>query len=181
MSTSGGTPAYVKPAAGRLYMLGGNAALSGAAPTAGSMRLYPILNPYAVAFTALGVNVTTAGDVASTLTPVFYDVDAFGNPRSLIITGPALSGGAIAQVNGAQAGTIPAGQLWAGALCLSPATVPTVTSLSKSDHDARGPWAPTDNATGATVLAFQSGLAAPPAGYGGTYISGSAPLIFVTT
>lgn len=181
MRTSGGTGGFVKPAAGRLYMISGESAVAAAAATAGVLRLYAIANPFAVAFTALGVNVTAAGAAGSTLTPVFYDVDASGNPRNPVVTGPALDTSVIAQVNGAQAGVIPAGNLWVGTLCLSAGAGPTVTSVSKSDHDPRGPWSPTDNAAGAAVLAAQSGLAAVPTPFAGLYNSGFAPVVYVTT
>jgi len=180
MSNSGRTGGYVKPATGRQYILGGQDQLAGAAPTAGSLRLYAVQVPITTAYQQLGVNVTAAGAAGSTIQPAVYDVDAFGNPRNLILSGSALDTSAIAIPSAGPAGTLPAGWLWVGGLCLSAGAVPTVTSVAKSDHDPRGPFAPTDNAAGGTVLAFQNGLAALPAQFAGTYVSGSAPVLFVT-
>lgn len=181
MSTSGKATGYLRPASGRLYMLGGESPKAPAAPTAGSLRMYPIFLPFAVTYTALGFNVTAAGLAGCTLVPAVYSLDAFGNPLAPIVNGTAVPADVIAQANVAQAGTIPAGRWWAGALCLSGGAVPTVTSVSTSDQDSRGSMIPTDNATGAVPLAFQSGLAALPNPFAGTLQAGSAPMLFVTT
>lgn len=181
MSTSGRATGYLAPATGRLYIVGGEAPKAGGSPTAGSLRMYPVFFPFAVTFTALGFNVTVAGAAGCTLLPAIYNLDAFGNPRAPLFAGVAVPADAIAQANVAQAGTIPAGRYWAGGLCLSAGAAPTVTSQSTSDQDARGSLVPTDNATGAVAMAFQSGLAALPNPFAGTFQAGSAPTLYLTT
>lgn len=181
MSTSGRGTGYLFPQAGKLHMLGGEAPKTGAALTAGSLRLYPVFLPFAVPYTALGFNITAAGAAGCTIVPAIYQLDAFGGAKTLIIAGTAVPADAIAQANVAQAGVLPAGRLWAGGLCLSGGAVPTVTSVSTSDQDSRGSLVPTDNAIGAVALGFQSGLAALPATFAGTYQAGAAPMLYVTT
>lgn len=180
MRTSGGTGGYVKPATGRQYILGGENAVVNVAQSAGVLRLYAEFIPYATPYTQLGFNVTGAGAAGSTLQPAVYDIDANGNPRNLIASGSLLDTSAAAVVSAGPAGTLPAGWVWVGGLCITAGAAPTVTSTSKSDHDPRGPFSPTDNAAGAAVLASQNGLAALPGVFAGTYVSGLAPVLFVT-
>jgi len=180
MRTSGGTGGFVKPPTGRTLMLGGGGALTAGAQTAGGLRLYAVNIPFQTAFQTLGFFVSGAGDAASTMTPVLFAVAANGDPGVPIYTGNALSTAAGGLVSGGPAGVFPAGPLWVGALCLSPGVAPTVSNVGRLDDDPRGPFNPTDTLASASLFPFQSGLAAVPNPWAGTYIANAAPLLYVT-
>lgn len=166
---------YSRPASGQTVIIGGDYAVATGAPSIGGLRLYPIWSPFAQRMAQHGFNVTGAGAAGSTLVPCLYDCGPNGDPVNLKWSGAAVPADVIALALVASDLVIPAGYSWLGSLALI--GTPTVNTVSRADHDPRGPYVPTNNLTG-SVFPFQSGLGAPPAVYAGTYIAGSSPILF---
>lgn len=181
MSTSGKASGLFTPQAGQQFTFGDIANANVSAQTAGGLRLCPAYLPVPVTLTQLGVNVSAAGAAGSTMTPAFYRCDANGNPGALLATGPALSTAAIAFVLGAFAQTLPAGWLWVGGLHLSAGAAATVWSAQRPGASPWGGLLRVDGANPALPFAVQTGLAAVPDPFAGTYASGNAPMIYAVT
>lgn len=181
MSRSGGTPGWLPPAAGHWHMAGGEGGVGNLASTAGALRLYPVWLPFGMTVTQVGVNVTAAGAAGCTVQPAVYKVGPNGDPAGLQHAGPLLSGAAIGFVSAADAFQLAPGWWWMGALVISAGAAPTITSMGRVSTDPRGSIVPTDSPAGATQLSNQSGLAALPDPFAGTYVAGTSPMLYLST
>lgn len=177
----GYNPGYFPPQAGQQFAIGDIANANVSAQTAGGLRLCPVYLPFPVTPTALGVNVSTAGAVGSTLTPTIYKCDANGNPGALFAAGPALSTAAVAFATGAFATVIPPGWYWVGGLHLSAGAAATVWAAQRPGAVPWGGLVRVDGANPALPFAVATGLGAVPDPFVGTYASGNAPMIYVVT
>ena len=182
MSSSGAnTSGYLPPPTGVPLALGASTpathSLPNAAIIAGSINI-----PLGVTITALGVEVTGAGDAGCTLVPVIYKDTGNGRPGNLLIAGTAVPGDATGVQSAAAALTIPPGWYWAGALLLgAPVTQPTLRTAGPPGLMATG----NVNVYGANVSTAwncqQSGLAAPPAVFTPAVTTFSAPVVVIHT
>lgn len=175
------TPEAFPPAPGKTYMLGGQGVTNTASQTAGSLRLYPVFLPYDLPAVTVMIDVTGAGAGGSTLIPAVYSCDAYGAADALLFTGPSLSTSGIAYVSGAFAHLLPAGWLWVGGLHLSGGGVATFLNMTKTGNSPTGGPARADSASPQLLCGFQNGLAALPNPFAGTYISATAPVLFIGT
>jgi hypothetical protein len=124
----------------------------------------PFYLPVAQELLAMFIDVSTAGDGASTFTPAVWADDGAGYPGALLATTvAALSTAAIAMVSGLVTPNValPAALLWIGGLELAPTTSPQLRAANWAQYALGATALPIANAQGSQSWAV-AGVSALP-------------------